>query len=829
MDTMGYVTTGRLGLTLCLLRGILARMVLVVLLLGCCATRLPGQPAGGLFSPRPTFDVTNHLVSLSVFHWFTATGGQLSGPWQPVEGRSNWTGTTNFWISQIKEMMAANVDVLYVHLIPSSEQQRINLFQALAQLRSQGWNVPKVAPFLDPMITWNQQPLVDVATAAGKDTFVGQYIRFFSQYYSVNRDANADDYLARISGRVVLDTWHVKFNLTNLTSLTRADVESRLQAAIVPSHPVFTNGIRMVTTALNDPTLSFADEKVPQFEITTYYYPVQWQQLMSAQLKGGYWDQNIRNPGSFLPRNGGRPYTNAWGLAVNARASLRRVYLESWNEYDEGSGMYAANPGPPYILPGSGNTNADVWSLANDPYEYIKTTARGATAFNDWPDHDAAIVWHNIPAHMQPGEVRSATVIVRNEGDALWSEAAKYRFSQSDSDAVNFGHGRYVIDDTQDDIPTFGGIFRGRARTFQTTLTAPTQPGTYLTHWGMLQENVEWFGQQITQTIEIPPLTATATATPTNGAAPFTVQFTGQASGGRSSVTPVDTTDDHLGSVTAAGQNNGINGLWEVATNAFDDTTGTKWLDFATNYPSTRQSWIQYQYANDQSNVVSQYTITSANDAATHPERNPADWRLLGSNNGGASWVTLDIQTNQVFTANFQKLAYSFTNTTAYNVYRFQIDRVANPAQAVAMQLDELEFLLAPSPYSYAWSFGDGATSTNQSPQHLYAANGTYTAMLVVSDGLSTATNTTTIYAAPPMLTVSQPGAGLLTLSWPTWATGYTLWIATNLAPPIDWSPVTNEVTTAGDGYQVTLPIDPAGQRFLQLQRPVSPGQVLMK
>src|ERR1019366_2949505 len=246
-----------------------------------------------------------------------------------------------------------------------------NLFQTLNQLRSEGWNVPKVAPFLDPMITWNGQPLLDVSTAAGKDTLVGQYIRFFNQYYSVNQDANADDYLARIGGRVVLDTWHVKFNLTNLTSLTRTDVESRLQAAFVPSHPGFTNGIRMVTTALNDPTLSFADEKVPQFEIATYYYPVQWQGLTSAQLKGAYWDQNIRAPGSFLARNGGRPYTNAWVLANNVRASLRRVYLESWNEYDEGSGMYAANPGPPYILPGSGNTNTDVWSLANDPYEYI--------------------------------------------------------------------------------------------------------------------------------------------------------------------------------------------------------------------------------------------------------------------------------------------------------------------------------------------------------------------------------------------------------------------------------------------------------------------------
>ena len=337
--------------------------------------------------------------------------------------------------------------------------------------------------------------------------------------------------------------------------------------------------------------------------------------------------------------------------------------------------MYAANPGPPYILPGSGNTNTDVWSRSNDPYEYIKTTASGAALFNDWRDRDAAIVWHNIPTNMQPGEVRTATVIIRNEGDALWSEAAKFRFSQSDSDTVNFGPGRYLIDDTQDDIPTFGGIFRGRTRTFQLTLTAPTQPGTYPTHWGMLQENVEWFGQQITQSIVIPALTATATAAPKNGAAPLTVQFTGQASGGRSSIAPIDTTDDHLGTVTAAGENNGSNGFWEVATNAFDDITGTKWLDFANNYPTTRQSWIQYQYANGQRYLVTQYTITSANDAAQYPERNPADWRLLGSNNGGASWVTLDIQTNQVFTANFQKLAYAFTNTTAYNLYRFQIGR----------------------------------------------------------------------------------------------------------------------------------------------------------
>lgn len=469
-----------------------------------CAASAPAQPAEGLFTPQPSFNLTNRLVSVSVFQWFTANGGQLTGPWRPVEGRANWTGTTNFWRTQIKQMMAANFDLLYVHLIPSSEEQRVNLFRALNQLRREGWNVPKVAPFLDPMITWHQQPLVDVATAAGKDEFVSHYIRWFNQYYSVNPDPYADDFLARIDNRPVLDTWHVQFNLSHLSSLSRADVETRLRNAFAAQHPHFTNRIYMVTTALNEPTFAWAEEKVPQFEINEYYREVVWGPRRAAQLKGGYWDQNIRNPGDFLPRAGGIHYSNAW-RQVN-RVTLHRVYVESWNEYDEGTGIYAANPGPPYIRSGSGNTNSDGWSNTNDPCEYIKTTARGVAAFNDWPERDAKILWHNLPTRMLPGETRTATVIVRNEGDAMWSEAAKYRLGQKEFlDPVLFGAGRYLINDAQDDIPTYGGVFRGRPKTFTLTVKAPATPGLYTNHWSMLQENVAWFGETLTHTILVDP------------------------------------------------------------------------------------------------------------------------------------------------------------------------------------------------------------------------------------------------------------------------------------------------------------------------------------
>ncbi len=47
------------------------------------------------------------------------------------------------------------------------------------------------------------------------------------------------------------------------------------------------------------------------------------------------------------------------------------------------------------------------------------------------------------------------------------------------------------------------------------------------------------------------------------------------------------------------------------------------------------------------------------------------------------------------------------------------------------------------SPFSYAWTFGDGAMSTDQNPSHAYASPGTYTAHLWVNDSAGGSTTTT--------------------------------------------------------------------------------------
>ena len=453
-------------------------------------------------SAKP-FDLDEHIISTSFFHWYTATSGQLSGPWLPRDGRASWTGTPGWWKTQIKQVMLANIDVMYVHLIPSMEQQRINLFQALAEMRYDGYDVPKVTPFLDPIITWNPN-VYSLAVEANRTMLVDQYIRFFNQYYSVNTDEYADDYLAIIDNRVTLDTWHLSVNFTDIASFHRSHMEDPLAAEFGAEHPVFTNGIYMITTDTAN-TFSFADEKVMQFQVHAYSRITDYNGIKSDQLKPGYWDQNIRNPGYILPRDGGVNYSNAWATYPDA-LTVKRVYIESWNEYDEGSGIYAANPTNTYIAPS--NPSTDVWSLTDDPLEYIKTTFNAARTFKrfEFIPKDSKIIWENFPTNMIAGQTNHCTVYVRNTGFDLWTSSNNYKFGQADTDTEIFGPGRYDFNDSENETDLYLGIFKGRPVKFDVEVVAPNYSGIYETHWRMVQEGVAWFGEEITNTIYVFPI-----------------------------------------------------------------------------------------------------------------------------------------------------------------------------------------------------------------------------------------------------------------------------------------------------------------------------------
>ncbi|MFO7870202.1 MAG: Ig-like domain-containing protein [Kiritimatiellia bacterium] len=231
------------------------------------------------------------------------------------------------------------------------------------------------------------------------------------------------------------------------------------------------------------------------------------------------------------------------------------------------------------------------------------------------------------------------------------------------------------------------------------------------------------------------PLAADADADVLSGEAPLTVAFSGSASGGNPITGKFDTTDDGSGTISARG----ANGTSEGAPKAFDNSHTTKWLDFSPD-TTNRSSWIQYQYATNARQRVTEYALTSANDA---PERDPSDWQLLGSNDGGTNWSIVDQRLGEVFSSRFQTNSYTCSNPGDWNIYRLQIDSVYNPGSANSVQLAELELNASLGEgYTFAWDFNNDAVtdSTEQNPSHTFDNPGTYTVVLTVYDGSNTDT-----------------------------------------------------------------------------------------
>jgi Ig-like domain from next to BRCA1 gene len=457
---------------------------------------------GKYFLQGAPFGLWDRIVSTAVFHWFTPSEGNLSGAWTPLEGRQNWTGEKDWWITQIKQIMMANIDVIYVHLITRFEQQRINLFKAVNELRAEGYDVPKIAPFLDPFGIWPPRT-VDLATSEGKDEVAGQYIRFFEQYFETNRDAHAASYLARIDGRVLLVTWWVCGIFENLQAFEKSDLEERLRSAFQERYRVFDNGIYLVSTALIEPDVKFADEKAVFFSGYAYCMHAVYNRVHNYHLQAGYWDQNIRRPGYLMARNGGRFYKAAWEYVLR-QCDPHRIYIESWNEYDEGSGIYAADPGPPFVRPDAGIELTDSWSTEGDGFEYIKTTASGASEFNRRPAYQARILAHSIPSAMRAGDRVYAEVIVSNQGNASWNNSSGVRLAQKNScNGILFGEPRHSIDEFAGETALYGGVFRGRPVTFKLGLSAPREPGVYTMKWSMVDGSDSYFGEELETRIEV--------------------------------------------------------------------------------------------------------------------------------------------------------------------------------------------------------------------------------------------------------------------------------------------------------------------------------------
>ena len=107
-----------------------------------------------------------------------------------------------------------------------------------------------------------------------------------------------------------------------------------------------------------------------------------------------------------------------------------------------------------------------------------------------------------------------------------------------------------------------------------------------------------------------------------------------------------------------------------------------------------------------------------------------------------------------------------------------------------------------------------------QNPQNKYTSPGNFTATLAVDDGLASATGTVLINVLPALSLLAIAGtSNTVAVSWPAWASNCSLYLATNLSPPVIWWPMTNMLVMDGTNWRAQIPLGD-GQQFFQLRMP---------
>ncbi|CAA0815586.1 Peptide-N(4)-(N-acetyl-beta-glucosaminyl)asparagine amidase [Striga hermonthica] len=123
-----------------------------------------------------------------------------------------------------------------------------------------------------------------------------------------------------------------------------------------------------------------------------------------------------------------------------------------------------------------------------------------------------------------------------------------------------------------------------------------------------------------------------------------------------------------------------------IATCAFDGTRLSKWEE-----PNGATGcWIIYKVVENCMHKLIAYELMSANDA---PERDPMDWILEGSEDGGSNWHVLDEQTSQIFSKRFQRKTFTIEKSRSFvaNTFRFRFLSVRDTKSTSRFQIGSID------------------------------------------------------------------------------------------------------------------------------------------
>lgn len=129
--------------------------------------------------------------------------------------------------------------------------------------------------------------------------------------------------------------------------------------------------------------------------------------------------------------------------------------------------------------------------------------------------------------------------------------------------------------------------------------------------------------------------------------------------------------------------------------NLLDDNKVTKWC--VTNFVYGSDP-IFVEFETPYPIIPVGYTLTTANDTQSYPERNPISWTILAKNEGDKGWTTIaSVQNDNTLDAeSFHPYEFSIDNTAEYQYFRFEISALTGYGDSGEgiFQLSEFSFKL---------------------------------------------------------------------------------------------------------------------------------------
>jgi arylsulfatase A-like enzyme len=103
---------------------------------------------------------------------------------------------------------------------------------------------------------------------------------------------------------------------------------------------------------------------------------------------------------------------------------------------------------------------------------------------------NAAFLRQEVPETMDPGKTATVSITMRNNGGSIWTATDSYMLgSWNPEDNNTWRISRVALNQGEQIKP-------GENKIFEFEITAPTVEGKYYFQWRMLEENVEWFGNE---------------------------------------------------------------------------------------------------------------------------------------------------------------------------------------------------------------------------------------------------------------------------------------------------------------------------------------------